>query len=747
MAAFDTLDEKVRRWIWQQGWEGLKDVQERSIPILLAGVRDLVIMAPTAGGKTEAAFLPIVSRLASEPPASGDGFQAIYVSPMRALINDQFGRMESLCADLNVAVTKWHGDVSDSIKARARKNPSGIVLITPESLEALLVRRGKDVARLFRGLRYVVIDEMHVFLDDPRGKQLQSILHRIDLASGAKPVRVGLSATLANEDAARAFLRPLEMSRVDVLPPGPGRPLIKLQLRGYMRPISFRPTPPSKRGQADEGDEAPDLEDPADLAIARHMFETNRGHRSLIFAGSRRAVETTTVRLTDMCEAAGVPGEFFAHHGSLSREHREYAEQRMKDKSRPASIVCTTTLELGIDVGEIEAVAQLGPGHTVSGMRQRIGRSGRRPGQAAVMRVYVKEMELTDTTHPLDALRVHTVQSIAMLNLMIQRWNEPPEPKRLHLSTLLHQVMALISQHGGMTPAEAWDALVLSGTFSGVDVELFKKLLKRMGEPDVALLEQAKDGTLLAGSEGERLLESRDIFSVFISPEEYRVVAEGGRAIGQVPGTTPFAPGQRLMFAGRRWRIIEVDSKRHELSVRPAKGGIPPEFGGQLQPPSDGVLQEMRRVWEDLIFPTYLDAPAKDLLIEARTTYDRFGLRVSSMTRHDGQFLLFPWVGERRQRALFLALVRADLGPAQLGVAIGVAAEKEAALAATLSELASGKGCEAMDLAELVANKEVEKFDTFLGNPLLTLAWARDRIDVQGMPALAARLLKAFTST
>ena len=221
--AFDSLHEKVRRWIWQQGWEGLRDVQERSIPLLLDGERDVVIMAATAGGKTEAAFLPIVSRLAGEPRARS-GFQVVYVSPMRALINDQFGRMESLCSELGVEVTKWHGDVAASVKAKARKKPSGIVLITPELLEALLVRRGNEVGRLFLGLSYVVIDEMHVFLEDPRGKQLQSLLHRIDHASGAKPVRVGLSATLADEDAARAFLRPLDPDRVSVLPPDPGGP-------------------------------------------------------------------------------------------------------------------------------------------------------------------------------------------------------------------------------------------------------------------------------------------------------------------------------------------------------------------------------------------------------------------------------------------------------------------------------------------------------------------------------------------
>ena len=739
MAAFDTLDEKVRRWIWRQGWEGLRDVQERSIPILLAGERDLVIMAATAGGKTEAAFLPIVSRLAGEPPAGGESFQAIYVSPMRALINDQFGRMESLCAELDVQVTKWHGDVSESVKAKARKNPSGIVLITPESLEALLVRRGKEIQRLFRGLCYVVIDEMHVFLDDPRGKQLQSVLHRIDLAAGAKPVRVGLSATLADEQVACSFLRPLQPSSVDVLPPGPGGPPIKLQLRGYVCTSRFKR---GRRAKAD--DEAAEWVDPADLAIARHLFETHRGHRSLIFAGARHAVETITVRLSDMGEAERVPEEFFAHHGSLSREHREHAESRMKDRSRPASIVCTTTLELGIDVGEIEAVSQLGPGHKVSGMRQRLGRSGRRLGQAAVMRVYVKEAELDDAMHPLDALRVQTVQSIAMLNLMLRKWNEPPECGRLHLSTLLHQIMALVGQQGGVTAAEAWDVLVRGGTFNGVSAGIFKRLLRRMGEPEVGLLEQSSDGVLMPGPAGERLLESRDIFSVFLSPEEFRVIAEGGRAIGQVSGENAFSPGEMLILAGRRWRILEVDAKRRELSVRPARGGNPPIFGGDPRPPSDGVVEEMRRVWEDLFIPAYLDEAAKQHLVEGREKFDRLGLRGASVARHDGQLLLFPWTGERRQQALVLSLIQAELEPAPLGIAVGVSADREAALAAVLSNLANGPPPDASALATLVENKEVEKFDAFLGDELLTLAWAKDRIDAEGLPGLAARLLASL---
>ena len=652
------------------------------------------------------AFLPIVSRLATDGGAPSGGFRAIYVSPMRALINDQFGRMESLCSELDIEVTKWHGDVSASVKATASKKPSGIILITPESLEAILVRRGRDVARLFRGLSYVVIDEMHVFLDDPRGKQLQSILHRIDIAANVKPIRVGLSATLADEGAARAFLRPSEPARVDVLPRGPGGPQIKLQLRGYVRPTfqvrQFTATP-------SEDSAAAPPDDLVSIALTKHLFDIDRGYRSLIFAGSRQNVELTTVRLAEMTEAMGVPEEFFAHHGNLSREHREHAEQRIKDKSRPASIVCTTTLERGIDVGDIvEAVAQIGPGHTVSGMRQRLGRSGRRPGQAAVMRVYVTESELTDRTHPLDAPRAQTVQAVAMINLMLRKWSEPPNACRLHLSTLLHQVMALVSEHGGVTAAKAWDVLVRSGTFAEIDMGLFKTLLRRMGNPEVGLLEQAPDGTLLPGPAGERLLESRDIFAVFVSPEEYKVVAEGARAVGQVPGTNPFSPGQMLILAGRRWRVIEVNGQRWELTVRPAHGGVPPPFGGDAPPLADGVVEEMRRFWEDLTLPAFLDPTAKQLVAEARTTYDRLGLRHSFVARHEGQLLLFPWVGEKKQQALVLALTLADLEPEPLGIAIGMSVEHKAGLEKVLKAFAEGAVLGAEELAAMVERAMIE---------------------------------------
>jgi ATP-dependent Lhr-like helicase len=730
-SAFEQLHEKVRRWIWQQGWTELRDIQEHSIPILLEGKRDLIIAAGTASGKTEAAFLPIVSRLAWDERPAGAGFEALYVSPLRALINDQFGRIETLCEEIGLPVIKWHGDVAASVKARARKNPHGILLTTPESLEAILVRRGPEAARLFAALSYVVIDEMHAFMDSERGRQLQSLLNRVEIAAGRRVARVGLSATLADMRTSAAFLRPLDPDAVDILESKSGGQELRLQVRGYLEQHL-------KRGRGRDDDEAP--EDPALNHVIRHLFDTLRGHRSLIFAGSRQRVELVTAELCGLCEVLGVPEEFFAHHGSLSREHREEAERRLKEDDRPGSIVATTTLELGIDVGHIEAVAQIGPGHTVSGMRQRLGRSGRRAGQPSVMRVYVTEMALDERTSPLDAMRPSMVQAVAMLNLMLRRWNEPQQLGRLHLSTLVHQILALIAHHGGLTAAQGWRRLVESGVFPAVDRPLYRDVLRRMGHPEVKLVEQAPDGTLLPGEEGERVINDRGFYAVFMSPDEFKVVTDRGKTLGNLPVDNPVMAEQLIIFAGRRWKVLEVDPIRKEILVTRAHGGKPPAFGGDGLPPHDEVVAEMRRVYEGIAVPTFLDAAAVGLVTEARETFDRLGLRHASVRRNEDDLLLFPWVGDRAQMAFILALAAHGVMAASSGIAVVVPGQHEAALRRILETLAEGPPPDAIALALLVPDMKRSKYDAYLSDDLLARCYASERIDAARIPLIAADL-------
>jgi len=726
--AFDLLHPKVQRWIWRQGWEDLRDIQEIAIPALTAGEQDVIIAAATASGKTEAAFLPIVSRLAKAEMKPGDGFGAIYISPLRALINDQFGRLESLCEELEIPVFKWHGDVSASIKARAHKKPEGIVLITPESLEALLMRSGMDGTRLFRSLSHIVIDELHAFMDVPRGKQMQSLLHRVERMAGRRIPRVGLSATLSDMRLAANFLRPLQPEKVTILQSASSGQELKLQLRGYLNP--------AKAGGS-EDDDAPNI---AFEAVCKHLFETLRGSRNLIFAGSRQRVEEVSAKLTDMCESSGVPGEFLAHHGSLARAYREDAESRMKDERLPASIVCTTTLELGIDIGNIESVAQIGPGHTVSGMRQRLGRSGRRAGQAAIFRAYVMEQDFTTDIHPADALRPDTVQAVAMIELMLKRWNESPNPKRYHMTALIHQILALICQYGGINAKQAWDHLIESGVFSNIDKPLFVEILKRMGDPEVRLLEQAPDGTLLLGAVGERITSTFDFYAVFETPEEYRVVFHG-KEIGRLPMALPYQEGHLLIFGGRYWKVLEVDAARHEILVDKGKGGRPPKFGGDGGPQSDVVVAEMRRIYEDVAIPCYLDQQAIDLLHQARQSFTAYELQSRSIMSYGDGFILLPWLGSSGQLALQLALISNRLNATSQSITIEIPRCSKDDLQRGLKKIVEGAPVNPESLAMLLPEKAIDKFDRFLDAELQARNFAAARLDTSRLREVATVLL------
>jgi ATP-dependent Lhr-like helicase len=374
-------------------------------------------------------------------------------------------------------------------------------------------------------------------------------------------------------------------------------------------------------------------------------------------------------------------------------------------------------------------------------MRQRLGRSGRRAGQASVMRVYVTEMAIDERIHPLDAMRPTTVQTIAMLNLMLRRWNEPHHPGRLHLSTLVHQILALIAQHGGLTARQGWNQLVESGVFPGIDQPLYVDVLRRMGHPEVKLVEQAPDGTLLPGEEGERVIKDRGFYAVFMTPEEFKVVTDRGRNLGSLPVDNPVMPEQLIIFAGRRWRVLEIDIHRKEILVTPASGGKPPAFGGDGLPPADEVVAEMRRVYEGIAVPAFLDEMAIDLLTDARETFDRLGLRDYSLRRHEDQLLLFPWVGNRAQMAFILALATHDVMAASHDIAVVIAGKYRHALVAALTALARGPAPDPVTLARLVPDMKRAKYDAYLGDDLLARCYASENIDAARVPTIAADLL------
>lgn len=708
-SSLDRLHERVRRWIWDQQWSELRDVQETAIGTILGSENDVIITAATAAGKTEAAFLPIASALLNDRGAAATpGVRVLYVGPLKALINDQWRRLDGLCESLEIPVHRWHGDVTASARQKLIRHPDGILLITPESLEALFVRRGPDVARIFGGLRFVVIDELHAFIGSERGMQLQSLLHRLEQGLRRRVRRIGLSATLGDMSIAADFLRP--PNRREAAPTivtsdesGTG---VKLRLHGF-------------KGGTDAGAEEED--DSATRSIAQHLFKHLRGSNNLVFANARGNVEGYTDRLARMCAAANLPQEFFAHHGSLSRELRLHVEEQLKRGDRPLTVVCTSTLEMGIDIGAVKTVAQIGRPPSVASLRQRLGRSGRR-GEPAVLRLYIEEATVTDRSSPQDAIRAELVETIAMVNLLLGKWIEPPVAGLVHGSTFVQQLLSLIAQHGGVSAADAYTLLCESGPFLHVTRAMYKALLRQLAAHD--LIEQMKDGLLIHGSKGEKLVNHYDFYTAFVTPDEYRLMA-AGTLLGTLPLLIPVMEGSFLIFAGRRWRVLDVDQEKRVIVLTPAGGGRVPLFRSNGRGiVHDRIRREMLAIYTSAEVPTFLDATAAELLREGRENFARYLLHRTNFIRSGDGTLYFPWSGDLALNTLLQQLAVRGLAVSIEGPAIAAHRTAPEGLRDAVISCERERPIDTVALAAKVENQIEEKWDAYLDEGTLCASLA-----------------------
>ena len=719
-SAFDLLAKPVQKWIWSKGWDSLRDIQERAIPALLNTDEDLIIAAATASGKTEAAFLPLISAVLEEPGEGG--FDLVYVGPLRALINDQFGRLEELCERIELPVHPWHGDISQSVKSRARRNPRGILLITPESLEALFVLRGLEIPTLFKSTRAIVIDELHALLDNERGIHLRSLLARLELSIGRRIRRIGLSATLGEMTLVKSYLRPRESDKVTLLESQAEDKELRIQIRSYF----------SSQDGPEEGASA------AQRAVAEHLFEKLRGKTNLVFAGSRQNVEIYADTLREMSQKLRVPDEFFPHHASLSREHRLKLEERLKDRMVTTAI-CTSTLELGIDIGDIDCVAQIEAPFSVASLRQRLGRSGRRSGQPAVLRMYVTGCKPGKNSHPVDRLYLGLVRSIAMIELLIEGWCEPPAPEALHLSTFTHQILSVIAEHGGASARRLFATLCRKGPFQKVDPRLFERILRHLGRPEVALIEQAEDGDLLLGQEGERLVEHYSFYAVFQTSREYRIIADG-KLLGALPVTMIYKPDMTIIFSGRRWRITAVHDRDGVIEVAADRTGRPPLFGGSAAGlVHDRVVEKMKDVYIGTNIPEYLESGAKELLKDARSEFLRLGLAERSIYKISKRNrLVATWAGTKKTSTLALALQAMGYTTETYDGFLDINWGKDVrCVEDALEKIAESMQAPSNLLQAGEGNLATEKFHPYLSPDLLLKDAISSRIDSKALPQLA----------
>ena len=595
MSVFDRYAPFVQDFIYRNGWESLRAIQVAAGDAIFNTDENVLLTASTASGKTEAAFFPILTLFSEDMPRS---VGAIYIGPLKALINDQFLRLTELCDEAGIPVWHWHGDVSQSHKARMLKKPSGILQITPESLEAMLLRKHADIPRLFGDLRFIVIDEVHSLMRGDRGGQTLCLIERLCRLAGVNPRRIGLSATIGDPQSTGAFLSS-----------GTGRGTVvpKIEAKGTRWRLSMEhfyiQGPQASEGKTvdaqpvldDKTDTAPQYADPG----IGYIFEHTRGKKCLVFVNSREECEAVTTTLRQYCESRHEPDRFLIHHGNLSASYRETAEEIMKDDSQLQTTVTTATLELGIDIGRLERAFQIDAPFMVSSFLQRLGRTGRRdqpPEMWFVIREDMPEVRaMLPTTVPWKLL-----QGIALVQLYLEeRWVEPPKLDRLPFSLLYHQTMSTLASCGELTAAQLAERVLTLSVFHRITKDDYRELLRHLLETEQ--IQRTEEGGLIVGLAGERVINSFKFYAVFQESEEYTVRC-GPQALGTIVSPPPV--GEKLALAGHVWIVEEIDHKRRLIYCEPVKGKVPAYFGecpGDIQ---THVLERMRRVLkEDIQYP------------------------------------------------------------------------------------------------------------------------------------------------
>lgn len=695
MSAFDRYAPFVQDFIYNHNWENLRSIQVAAADAIFNTDENVLLTASTASGKTEAAFFPILTELWENPPAS---VGAIYIGPLKALINDQFYRLGDLCEEADIPVWHWHGDVSASHKAKMLKHPSGILQITPESLEALLMHKHAAVPRLFCDLRYVVIDEVHSLLRGDRGGQTLCLIERLGRMAGVNPRRIGLSATIGDPERTGAFLASgtgrgciiprfeeprrvwrLSMEHFYITGPqateralqdhGPQQAdVLKVERvaggkdRGGANDDGSRMAPralPDPDGvtvlDADDNallaptDTAPNDADPG----IGYIFERTRGRKCLVFVNSREEAEAVCSMLRSYCEARHEPDRFLIHHGNLSASYRETAEDIMRDEEQLQTTVTTATLELGIDIGRLERAFQIDTPFTVSSFLQRMGRTGRRDDPPEMHFVMREEQPEPRSMMP-ETVPWKLIQGIALVQLYREeKWVEPPALDRLPYSLLYHQVMATLASCGELSPAELAQRVLTLSYFHRVSADDLRVLLHHLIDTDQ--VEVTEGGGLIVGISGERITNSFKFYAVFQENEEFTVRCESSE-LGTIVNPPP--AGERIAIAGHCWLVEEVDWKRHLVFCTQVKGRVPAYFGDCAGDINTRVLERMKRALEEHDAYPYLLGNARARLAQARHVAANAGVagRDSRPLINLGgdTWALFPWLGSYA----FLALER-----------------------------------------------------------------------------------------
>lgn len=722
---FSRFPAYIKDYIYSHGWTELRDIQLSAAQVILETDADLLLSSSTASGKTEAAFFPILTELSERPPVC-PSVSVLYVAPLKSLINDQFLRMEEVLEASGIPLTRWHGDVSASKKTELLKKPSGILQITPESLESMLMNRSNDLPRLFGDLRYVVIDEIHALIGSDRGAQVLCQIGRLARAIGHHPRRIGLSATIGDLSLAAAWLSAGD-GRECIAPPPPRRPLrwiLGMEHFYYQdtrenqsSPVSS-PEEEGRRARLDAGYE--------------YLYDAVAGKKALVFSNSREETEYVTATLRQIARARHEDDIFLIHHGNLSAALREDAEEKMKDETVTRAVTCATvTMELGIDIGKLERVAQMGAPTTVSGFLQRLGRSGRRGSPPEMVMVYREEMPLPNTPLP-QIIPWELLRGIAIVDLYAtERFIEPPRLRRMPLSLAFQQTLSVLASSGELSARALAERILSLPPFAALPKDTYRELLVSMVNNDY--IEMTETRSLIVGLAGERLTNSFKFYAVFKDSEDY-TVRRDSEEIGTI--TTPPPVGDRFALAGRVWEVTETDFSRKLIFVKAVEGKMEVSWPGDSGEIHTRLLLKMREILSgDKAYP-FLGENAATRLAHARRVAKIAGMDTRLVVPLGGQsYVLFPWLGTRSFRTMrrFLQKYAGELGISDIdGVGCCYITFKAKGDGTTLPErIREILARDGLLTETLVFDGECpvfDKYDDFIPPELLREAYAVDRL-------------------
>jgi ATP-dependent Lhr-like helicase len=737
-SAYSRLAPFIREYIYEKKWKQLRDIQEAAVNEIFDGSGHILIAAGTASGKTEACFFPIISLFSENPPSS---IGVLYIGPLKALINDQASRLEPLLEQAEIPLWRWHGDVPSPHKKKLLQNPSGVLQITPESLEALLLRNPQMLMQLFHDLSFVVIDEVHAFMGSERGSQILCLLSRIEQAALCKPRRIGLSATLGDYRGAMRWLAK-----------GSGRG----ERDGAKAHNALIREEKTKRRVSIAVDHFTDAAG-GESDYYHALYRETRGRRCIIFTNSRIEAEEVIASLGKIAKGCGGHDRFYIHHGSIAAGHRDETERELRESHLPITAAATATLEMGIDIGALDRVMQIGPPASVSAFVQRLGRSGRLKKKPQIYFTSLEEKR--DWEHPVNALPWGLIKTIAIIELYVkEKWIEPGLGNPLPYSLLLHQTLSVLCSQGGFRPTALARSILALPAFSHVRDSDYAELLSHLAAS--SFIEKTDDGLLIAGTEAEKLCSHYSFYSVFLGAAEYRVLS-GGREIGRINFIPP--AGSSIVLGGRYWRVENSAFRRavheREIMVSPGEAGSRHVWRGSGVDLHRKVAAYMRKIVTDGEDYPYLSAPARKRLAEARGLAKQWNLArevfipavpspefpPDEKAGGPGLFALLPWMGSRGLRTLLLLLQNKDYRK-NLGIR-SISKENDYSInicsplpiprfRAELSSLIKGHK-NAESLYPLIDAEQIPllgKFDQYLPPALLVKQYAAAMLDMGEMP-------------